>query len=75
MQPDPNQPSTAIGALDDDISDEEANAEIDIPIARPANRAGAAPTDKTGDNEESTPSVRKAIDKAAELLKEIHKSE
>ncbi|MBA3826535.1 MAG: hypothetical protein H0X24_21860 [Ktedonobacterales bacterium] len=79
MQPEstsPNQPSIAIGALDGDISDEEANAEIDIPEARPAPpRASSAPAAKPPEGEDTTPSVRKAVDKAAEILRELRDSE
>lgn len=73
MQPDPNQPTIAIGALDSEISDEEANEEIDIPTVRPvsAPRASVAPAAKPTDPDDITPSVRKAVDKAAEILREL----
>jgi hypothetical protein len=58
---------------EDEISDEEANAEIDIPGPAPAPAtpprpaAGPAPTD------DITPSVRQAIDKAADVLRELRR--
>lgn len=59
------------GEPEDEISDEEANAEIEIPGSAPIPaappRAGAAPTDDT------TPSVRQAIDKAADVLRELRR--
>jgi hypothetical protein len=81
MQPEStasDQPAIAVGALDGDISDEEANAEIDIPEARPTTspRASVVPSPvKAAEGEDTTPSVRKAVDKAAEILRELRDTE
>lgn len=50
-------------ADDELISDEEAEAEIDIPNAAPAPVVASA--------DPATPSVRIAIDKAADILREL----
>ncbi len=80
MQPEstaPEQPTTAIGVSpDEQISDEEANEEIDIPEGRPAPpRANAAPVARTGDSDDITPSVRKAVGKAADILRAIRETD
>lgn len=55
--------------LDEEISDEEANAEFDLPdmpaAPPPATPAPAAPGDDT------TPSVRQAVNKAADILRQL----
>ena len=81
MQPEstaPDQPAIAVGTLDGDISDEEANAEIDITEVRPTAppRVSVAPSAaKPPEAEDTTPSVRKAVDKAAEILRELRDTE
>jgi hypothetical protein len=74
------KPPLAVDALSamgsspgDEISDEEANAEITIPGSTPtAPLAKVAPKDAA--TEDITPSVRQAIDKAAEILRQLQEN-
>jgi hypothetical protein len=84
MQPQKSTPKPSIavdallsGDLDDEISDEEANAEIEIPGAFPAPpqpkaTAPSPPPASTG-ADDTTPSVRQAVNKAADVLRELRK--
>jgi hypothetical protein len=64
---------------DDEITDEEANEEIDIPtsvapVAPPAPRPTpkpATPPRAALSDDDTTPSVKEAIDKAADILREL----
>ncbi len=82
MQPQDSAPKPAVavdarvtGEQDDEISDEEANAEIDIPASFPAVPKAAAPaaTPPAVGADDITPSVRQAVNKAADVLRELRK--
>ena len=68
-------------AVDSEISDEEANEEFDLPFAASQPRASAAhatpaPTSRpapapASSADETTPSVKTAVGKAADILREM----
>ncbi len=75
QQPDPKKSAIAVdallqGDLDEEISDEEANEEIVFPDAAPAAPQNAA-TPPAAAADDTTPSVRTAVNKAADMMRQL----
>jgi hypothetical protein len=78
QQPDPKKPAIAVDTLlqgdldiDEEISDDEANEEIDFPDETAdgaRNATGVTPAPVADD---TTPSVRSAVNKAADMMRQL----